>query len=218
MWQNYQRPKLCRPGSALTLLALARHILAVWWLIYSTPSMIYVAEKSSGSMLPKNASISWHKSSPLRPVQSQKEDNKMLSWATIEDDLILEEGLRLRPYKCPSGHWTVGVGHRVRRGESVGEITLRQAGEWLADDVACAINAVRAAIGREIYDALPDEKKRALINLAFAVGPSCFAKFSRLVDAVKAGDFLLASTEVLNSKLAIQAPNRAGRIAALLIK
>jgi hypothetical protein len=44
-------------------------------------------------MLPKSASNSWHKSSPLRPVQSQKEGIKMLSWATIEDDLILEEGL-----------------------------------------------------------------------------------------------------------------------------
>ena len=142
----------------------------------------------------------------------------MLSWATIEDDLILEEGLKLRPYKCPSGHWTVGVGHRVPRGDVVGEITLRQAGEWLADDIACAINAVRAAIGREVYDTLPDEKKRALINLAFAVGANGLMKFSRLIDAVKAGDFSAASMEVLNSKLANQAPNRAGRIAALLAK
>jgi lysozyme len=204
-------------GSGSTLLVLARHILAVWWLIYSTPSMIYVAGKSSGSTLPKSASTSWPKSSPLRPAQCPKE-GKMLSWATIEDDLILEEGLKLRPYKCPSGHWTVGVGHRVQRGDVVGEITLRQAGEWLADDIACAINAVRAAIGREVYDTLPDEKKRALINLAFAVGANGLMKFSRLIDAVKAGDFSAASMEVLNSKLASQAPNRARRIAALLAK
>ena len=92
MWQNCQRPKLWLSGSGLTLLVLARHILAVWLSIYSTPSMICVDGRSSGSTLPKSASTSWPKSSPLRPAQYPKEGS-MLIWATIEDDLILEEGL-----------------------------------------------------------------------------------------------------------------------------
>lgn len=96
MWQSYQRPKLWLSGSGLTLLVLARCILVIWLSICSTPSMIYVAEKSSGSTLPKSASTSWPKSSPLRPAQYPKEGS-MPSRATIEDDLILEEGLKLRP-------------------------------------------------------------------------------------------------------------------------
>ena len=29
--------------------------------------------------------------------------------------LCLHEGIRLQPYKCPAGYWTIGVGLRVYR-------------------------------------------------------------------------------------------------------
>ncbi|HHX10519.1 MAG TPA: lysozyme, partial [Firmicutes bacterium] len=32
---------------------------------------------------------------------------------TIEEQLILHEGLRLEVYKCPAGYWTIGVGRNL---------------------------------------------------------------------------------------------------------
>jgi len=38
---------------------------------------------------------------------------KMLNHS-LEDQLILHEGLRLEVYKCPAGYWTVGVGRNLQ--------------------------------------------------------------------------------------------------------
>ncbi len=32
---------------------------------------------------------------------------------TIEEQIILDEGLRLEVYKCPADYWTVGVGRNL---------------------------------------------------------------------------------------------------------
>ena len=32
---------------------------------------------------------------------------------SLEDQLILHEGLRREVYKCPAGYWTVGVGRNL---------------------------------------------------------------------------------------------------------
>ena len=32
---------------------------------------------------------------------------------SLEDQLILHEGLRLEVYKCPADYWTVGVGRNL---------------------------------------------------------------------------------------------------------
>ena len=32
---------------------------------------------------------------------------------SIEDQLVLHEGLRLEPYICPAGYWTIGVGRNL---------------------------------------------------------------------------------------------------------
>ena len=37
---------------------------------------------------------------------------------SLEDQLILHEGLRLEVYKCPAGYWTIGVGNRKRLGRN----------------------------------------------------------------------------------------------------
>lgn len=31
----------------------------------------------------------------------------------IEERLVFHEGIRYMPYKCPTGHLTIGVGHNI---------------------------------------------------------------------------------------------------------
>jgi len=53
--------------------------------------------------------------------------------AKLRKMLIRHEGLRLRPYKCTSGRWTVGYGHNLEsHGEAIPEsITIEQAEKYL---------------------------------------------------------------------------------------
>lgn len=32
---------------------------------------------------------------------------------SLKDQLILHEGLKLKPYKCPANKWTIGVGRNL---------------------------------------------------------------------------------------------------------
>ena len=51
-------------------------------------------------------------------------------------NLIKEfEGLRLKPYKCAAGVWTIGYGHTNGVNENTNAITEAQAEQYLRDDL-----------------------------------------------------------------------------------
>ena len=63
---------------------------------------------------------------------------------SIEEQLILHEGLRLEVYKCPAGYWTIGVGRNLegkppRKDEQ--EYIFKRSG--LAPDVVFEVLKVR---------------------------------------------------------------------------
>lgn len=53
----------------------------------------------------------------------------MISRAEIQDRLIFHEGLKLSPYKCPRGFWTIGVGRNLETNPLTAE-EERVCGDW----------------------------------------------------------------------------------------
>jgi lysozyme len=57
------------------------------------------------------------------------------------DMLAHHEGVRVKPYRCPAGLWTVGVGHLIGDGHSLPDswnrtFSLKEVYDLLAQDVA----------------------------------------------------------------------------------
>lgn len=91
-------------------------------------------------------------------------------------DLVKDyEGLRLKPYLCPAGHWTIGYGHTrtVRHGMS---ITPDEAEQLLRDDLQLAARVVQ----RLIQVPLNDNQFAALTSFVFNVGVGNFERSTLL--------------------------------------
>lgn len=124
-------------------------------------------------------------------------------------DLILDEGIRLKPYTDTAGKLTIGVGRN------------------LTDDGISADEA-RALLGNDIADAWadlqreypwvvsrPESVQRGLCNMAVNMGVGGLAMFKQMLACCQAGDYNGMADAALNSTWATQVGSRAFRIAAL---
>jgi len=101
----------------------------------------------------------------------------------------LEEGLRLAAYKDSGGLPTIGWGHIL--GVKMGDVmTLKQAQEALANDIAHTENLIRPFIKRD----LTQNQWNAVVSFAFNLGWENFAG-STLLKCINAGDFKMAQSE-----------------------
>ncbi|MBN1567947.1 MAG: glycoside hydrolase family protein [Acidobacteria bacterium] len=135
----------------------------------------------------------------------------------IREFIKQEEGLRLKPYRCPTGHWTVGYGHNLEaHGESIPErITLDQAEEYLTADIIRASADCYSHI--ENFSNLSDARQAVLVSMCFQMGISGLMKFRRMLAAIKREDWSDAAAQMMDSKWARQTPARAMRQAQMMI-
>lgn len=113
--------------------------------------------------------------------------------------LMNQEGLRLKPYKCEAGVWTVGVGHVIPK-KADGEyaipinktISKAFALELLMKDCERFERVVSQAIHRSLTQAQFD----ALVSLAFNIGEFAF-KTSTLVKLINNNYMQKAGLEFL---------------------
>lgn len=130
--------------------------------------------------------------------------------ATLNAELIRDEGLRLKPYRDTAGKLTIGVGRNLEdRG-----ITEREAHEMLANDIL----DIAYDLDRLIpwWRGLSDARQRALLNVGFNVGVGGLLKFHKMLAALQAGDFTTAAHEARDSLWARQVGQRAERVAQLI--
>jgi len=127
----------------------------------------------------------------------------------LQEDLILDEGIRLKPYRCTAGKLTIGIGRNL---DDVG-ISKTETLTLLDADIS------RAEQGLDNFApwwrSLPEPAARGLVNMAFNLGAGRLAGFKGMLAALRAGDYNLAAAEALDSKWAKQVGERATRIAAL---
>ena len=143
-----------------------------------------------------------------------------MNYTQTELDLIRDEGVKLRVYRCTAGHLTIGVGHKLTEREvlqGLSEISLEQAGNLLHMDIGIAMNGCASIFGRDRFDSFTEARQRALVNMCFQMGTQGLAKFRRMIDAIMRDDWATAQSEALDSKWArSDSPARAQRVAHML--
>lgn len=123
------------------------------------------------------------------------------------EQLALDEGLRLKPYKCTTGKLTIGYGRNLDdRG-----ISADEAKHLLQNDIIHSLINVRGSI--DTFDKLNEVRQNVLINMCFNLGLLRFCGFKKMLKAVAEEDFKRVSEEMLDSKWASQVGKRAERLA-----
>ena len=127
--------------------------------------------------------------------------------ATLLEQLIDHEGLRLKPYTDTVGKLTIGVGRNL---DDVG-ITSDEAMILLKNDVERTIDSLDRRL--DWWRNLNASRQRALISMAFNLGIGGLLKFKKALFAMQEGRWLEAQEEMLNSKWATQVGRRAETLA-----
>lgn len=129
----------------------------------------------------------------------------------LMDELIIDEGERLKMYKDSVDIWTIGVGRNIQeRGISKDESRL-----MLSNDLN---DSVRSAEGFSWYEELSPIRKRVIVNMIFNMGLPRFKKFKKTIFWIKKGKYNIASAEMLDSLWAEQVGVRAKRLSKMMHK
>ena len=128
---------------------------------------------------------------------------------SIEDQLILHEGLRLKPYRCTAGKLTIGVGRNL---DNKG-ITYDEAMFLLRNDIE--------EVTRQLelfgwYVALGPVRRKVLIDMAFNLGMAGLMGFKQMIEALKQGDYERAADEMVNSRWYGQVGERGRRLERMM--
>ena len=134
--------------------------------------------------------------------------NKQCNVDELKNDLIADEGIRLKPYLCPAGKTTIGVGRNL---DDVG-ITEAEAMTLLDDDIA----RVTAQLAKALPWLQGNNVQRAVGNMTFQMGLGGVLKFKKMLAALQVKDYTTARREALNSAWARQTPQRAKRVTDLM--
>lgn len=123
--------------------------------------------------------------------------------------LIADEGLRLKPYRCPAGKLTIGVGRNLTdKGISKAEAYIMLQNDM--DEVEDALDRILPW-----WRGLSEGRQQALLNMCFNLGINGLLGFRRMLAALQGGDYMAAADEMLASKWAAQVGDRAQRIAKM---
>ena len=128
---------------------------------------------------------------------------------SIEDQLILHEGLRLKPYRCTAGKLTIGVGRNL---DDKG-ITYDEAMFLLRNDIA----EVTAQLERfDWFRALGPVRRKVLVDMAFNLGMAGLLGFQKMIAALARGDYKAAADEMVDSAWYHQVGTRARRLVEMM--
>lgn len=125
-------------------------------------------------------------------------------------ELIRDEGLRLKPYRCTAGKLTIGIGRNL---DDVG-ITREEANFLFLGD----IKSVTTGLDERLpwWRNLDEVRQRVMANLCFNLGLDGLLKFKRTLRHVEAGEYLEAAQAMLASRWASQVGPRAERLAVMM--
>jgi len=128
--------------------------------------------------------------------------------------LLVEEGLRLKPYKCTREKTTIGIGRNL---DDKG-ITKVEAMFMLHNDIVEVLADLQDIFG-EVFNTWTISRQVALISMRFQLGNHGFRKFKKMITALQHNDFTKAADEALDSLWAkVDTPQRAHRVAELMHK
>lgn len=115
-----------------------------------------------------------------------------------------------RPYQCPAGKWTLGIGRNIEeRG-----ISDEEAEHLLGND----LEYCRAELTNHVpgYPQLNAVRKAVLVDMCFNMGWTRLSSFKRMLAAVNGGYWAQASAEMVDSKWFQQVGSRGWRLAGMM--
>ena len=128
---------------------------------------------------------------------------------SIEEQLILHEGLKLKPYRCTEGKLTIGVGRNLDD-KGISEL---EALYLLWNDIKDVMDALDRYAW---YRQLDPVRQKALIDMAFNLGLGGLMQFKKMIAAIELGDYGAAADQMLDSRWARQVKTRADRLAEMM--
>lgn len=128
---------------------------------------------------------------------------------SIEEQLILHEGLRLKPYRCPAGKLTIGVGRNL---EDKG-LSEKEALFLLRNDIAEATERLEK-LGW--FKALDPVRRKVIVDMAFNLGMSGLLSFKHMIQALNCYDYNTAADEMVDSLWYRQVGKRAERLVKMM--
>lgn len=127
---------------------------------------------------------------------------------SIEEQLILHEGMKLKPYRCTAGKLTIGVGRNLEdRGISEEEALF-----LLQNDIE---NVIKQLERYSWYTGLDPVRQKVIIDMSF-MGMGSLLGFKKMIAALELGDYEEATKEMLDSRWAEQVGQRAVRLAEMM--
>lgn len=132
-----------------------------------------------------------------------------MDYAKVAARIRRSEGFSRVPYKCPTGHLTIGYGHNLECG-----ISPACAEFMLREDIERAERQVKDAF--VWWPKLTDARLFVLVDMCFNLGISGLKGFKKMLAALEAGDYETAAKEMLASRWAAQVGKRAQENAAMM--
>jgi lysozyme len=124
--------------------------------------------------------------------------------------LTTHEGLRLKPYLCPAGKLTIGIGRNL---EGKG-ITEQEAVMLLENDIQECLDDLTPLF--DAFDTLPEPVRQVLVDMRFNLGPGRFRQFKKMIAAVNARNFPQAAAQMKASRWYLQVGKRAETLTAMM--
>ena len=121
----------------------------------------------------------------------------------VKEMLVRHEGVMCTLYQCSEGRWTIGVGRNLQdRG-----VTEEEAMYLLDNDIKRVMSQLDEYW--TVWRSFPEKAQLCCVDMSFQMGIKGFMGFRRTRALMEMGMWLEASEELLDSKYAIQTPNRA---------
>lgn len=144
-------------------------------------------------------------------------------YSRLERMLCGHEGLRLKPYLCSAGRWTVGVGRNISDNPLTTEEQVRVLSEGMTKEAAMwllrrDIRSIHRELGVQVreYQYLDAVRQDVLLDMAYNLGVPKLLQFKKMFRALSDHDYQSASREMLDSRWANQVGQRAKTLAWMM--
>lgn len=143
---------------------------------------------------------------------------------TLYEFIEKHEGRRKKPYRCPAGKLTIGVGHNIdanplpidikRHLKEYGSIDNEMIDRLLNQDIRIAVDGCKTIF--PMFAEFSDNRRMALIDFVFQLGFTGARRFVRSVKAINAEKWEDAARYMGESLWARQTPARAAEVIKLI--
>jgi lysozyme len=125
--------------------------------------------------------------------------------------IAVDEGLRLKPYRCTAGKLTIGYGHNL---DDLG-VSRRVADLMLEEDAVIAKDACEKIFGEQ-FARWSENRQLGWLNLAFNLGQTRLMQFRNTIKAARGGDWTEVEKGLRASLWFRQVKSRAERVIRMI--